>query len=138
MAKRRSDLIRQHQFSDDRYDVDESIGLLRALNPALLQQLRQMIGERREGVIDVPNAIDATIHADGDAEPCVACALAPTPFGTLVSFSREGGTLAILPSWSDADVMEATVALHSGKLVFADNEHDLLRALATRSVRKTS
>jgi len=28
MAKRRSDLIRQHQFADTDYDVDESIELL--------------------------------------------------------------------------------------------------------------
>jgi hypothetical protein len=137
MAKRRSDLIRQHQFSDERYDVDESIELLRALNPPLLLQLRQMIGERRDGVLDVPNAIDDAAPAVNSTDPYVACALAPTPFGTLVSFAREGGTLAILPSWSDADVAQAAVALHEGKLVFADNEHDLLRALATRSVRNT-
>ncbi len=137
MAKRRSDLIRQHQFSDERYDVDESIEVLRALNPALLRQLRRMIGKRRDGVVDVPDTIDASVTSVDDAEPYVACALAPTPFGTLVSYSREGGTLAILPSWNNADVAEATVALHSGKLVFAENEHDLLRALATRSVRNT-
>ncbi len=67
----------------------------------------------------------------------VACALAPSPHGTLVSFAREGGVLAILPTWSSRDVVEATVALHSGRLVFADNENELLRALATRSVRNT-
>ncbi len=44
---------------DDNYDVEESIELLRALNPTLLGQLRQMIGERRDGVIDVPNDVDA-------------------------------------------------------------------------------
>jgi hypothetical protein len=137
MAKRRSDLIRQHQFSDTNYDVDESIDLLQALNPPLLGQLRKMIGERRDGVVDVPTAIDASPSAIENSDHYVACALAPTPFGTLVSFAREGGTLAILPTWSNTDVVEATVALHTGKLVFADNEHDLLRALATRSVRNT-
>src|SRR5665213_1905327 len=137
MAKRRSDLIRQHQFTDDTYDVDESIELLRALNPTLLSQLREMIGERRDGVVDVPNSIETSAAAMQCVEAYVACALPPSPFGTLVSFAREGGTLAILPTWSSRDVMEATVTLHSGKLVFADNERELLRGLATRSVRNT-
>jgi hypothetical protein len=137
MAKRRSDLIRQHQFSDTSYDVDDSIELLRALNPPLLRQLRHMIGERRDGVLDVPNAIEPSASVADTVDPYVACALAPTSFGTLVSFAREGGTLAILPSWSNGDVADVTVALHNGKLVFAENEHDLLRALATRSVRNT-
>jgi hypothetical protein len=135
MAKRRSDLIRQHQFTDDLYDVDESIELLRALNPTLLSQLREMIGERRDGVVDVPNSIETSATARQCVDAYVACALGPSPFGTLVSFAREGGTLAILPTWSSRDVMEATVTLHSGKLAFADNEPELLRALATRSVR---
>lgn len=136
MAKRRSDLIRQHQFDLD-HDVDESITLLRSLNPDLLRHLRQMIGERRDGVLDVPNVIDASKAPVEFVDAYVACALAPTAFGTLVSFAREGGTLAILPAWGSRDVVEAAVALHNGKLVFADNEHELLRALATRSIRNT-
>ena len=135
MAKRRSDLIRQQQFTDDVYDVDESIELLRALNPTLLSQLREMIGGRRDGVVDVPNSIETSATAMQCVDAYVACALAPSPFGTLVSFAREGGTLAILPTWSSRDVKDAMVTLHSGKLVFADNEPELLRALATRSVR---
>ncbi|HUY17183.1 MAG TPA: hypothetical protein VMV11_06440 [Acidimicrobiales bacterium] len=135
MAKRRSDLIRQHQFTDDVYDVDESIEILRALNPTLLSQLREMIGDRREGVVDVPNSIETSATATQCVDAYVACALAPSQFGTLVSFAREGGALAVLPNWNSRDVMDATVTLHSGKLVFADNERELLRALATRSVR---
>ncbi|HUZ39769.1 MAG TPA: bacterial transcriptional activator domain-containing protein [Acidimicrobiales bacterium] len=137
MAKRRSDLIRQHQFVDDNDEIEESIELLRSLNPTLLDQLREMIGERCDGVIDVPNDIDATTPSSECADAYVACALVPSPQGTLVSFAREGGVLAILPTWSSRDVIEATVALHSGRLVFADNENELLRALATRSVRRT-
>jgi hypothetical protein len=136
MAKRRSDLIRQHQFADDTYDVDESIELLRALNPPLLSHLRQLIGDRRDGVVDVPNTNDGTLVTTS-VDAYVACALSPSPLGTLVSFAREGGTLAILPTWSSRDVVEAVVALHSGRIVFADNENELLRALATRSVRQT-
>jgi hypothetical protein len=63
--------------------------------------------------------------------------LQPSQFGTMVSFAREGGTLAILPTWSSRDVMESVVSLHNGKLVFADDEHELLRALATRRVGTT-
>lgn len=137
MAKRRSDLIRQHQFVDLNYDVDESIELLRALNPALLRRLRQMIGEGLDGVLDVPNAIETSDTSIEFVDAYVACALQPSPFGTLVSFAREGGTLAILPTWSSRDVVEAVVALHNGKLVFADNEIELLRALATRSIGNT-
>ncbi len=136
MAKRRSDLIRQHQFVEIGYDVDESIELLRSLNPALVNQLRQMIGERRDGVVDVPNLMNEMSHEVGDAA-YVACALGPSPSGTLVSFAREGGALAILPTWSSRDVVDAVVSLHHGTLIFADNENELLRALATRSVGHT-
>jgi hypothetical protein len=137
MAKRRSDLIRQHQYVDINYDVDESIELLRALNPGLLNQLRHMIGDQRDGVVDVPNSIEPSGAAVECHDAYAVCALGPSPFGTLVSFAREGGVLAILPTWSSADVVEAAVALHNGRLVFADNELELLRALATRSVRNT-
>ncbi len=137
MAKRRSDLIRQHQFVDINDDVETSIELLRALNPPLLRRVRQMIGERRDGVIDVPNTIAVTDTSVEFVDPYVVCALQPSPLGTLVSFAREGGVLAILPTWNSRDVLEAVVALHSGKLVFADNEKELLRALATRRVGTT-
>lgn len=137
MAKRRSDLMRQQQFSDADYDVEESIDLLRSLNAPLLGQLRQMIGERRDGVLDVPHALDATLSPRACVDAYVACALAPSPYGTLISFAREGGTLAIQPTWNSGDVVDATVALHHGKVVFAESEHDLLRALATRAVRQT-
>jgi hypothetical protein len=136
MAKRRSDLIRQHQFTDPDYDVDETIELLRALNPALLNHLRQMIGERVDGVVDVPNIVESVVRGVGDCA-YVACALSPSPSGTLVSFAREGGALAILPTWSSRDVVDAAVSLHHGTLVFADNENELLRALALRRVGTT-
>lgn len=137
MAKRRSDLIRQHQFVDINFDVDESIELLRALNPELLNQLRHMIGDRRDGVLDVPDAVQEPVATPETTEAYVACALGPSPFGTLVSFAREGGVLAVLATWSGADVVDAAVAPHNGRLVFASNELDLLRALATRSVRNS-
>jgi hypothetical protein len=136
MAKRRNDQIRQHQFTDTSYDVDETIELLRALNPTLLNRLRQMIGESRDGVVDVPNSTDVVAPTYGD-DAYVVCALGPSPTGTLVSFAREGGILAILPTWNSRDVVEAAVSLHRGALVFAENENELLRALAVRRVGTT-
>ncbi|MGB8197286.1 MAG: bacterial transcriptional activator domain-containing protein [Acidimicrobiales bacterium] len=137
MAKRRSDLMRQQQFTDTEFDVEESIELLRSLNPALLGQLRHLIGDRRDGVLDVPHALDENSARRDCVDPYVACALSPSPYGTLVSFAREGGALAIQPTWGSDDVIAATVALHHGKVVFAENEHELLRALATRTVRNS-
>jgi hypothetical protein len=140
MAKRREDLIRQHQFVEINFDVDESIALLRALNPTLLGHLGQLIGDRRDGVLDVAREVEATnIQVDPlDAVGAyVACALGPSSRGTLVGFAREGGSLSILPTWSNRDVVDNAVALHHGKLIFADNENELLRALATRSVGST-
>ena len=136
MAKRRNDQIRQHQFTGASYDIDETIGLLRALNPALLDRLRQMIGESRDGVVDVPNSTDVVARTHGGGA-YVVCALGPSTTGTLVSFAREGGALAILPTWSGRDVVEAAVSLHHGALIFADNESELLRALAVRRVGTT-
>jgi hypothetical protein len=136
MAKRRSDLIRQHQFVAIDHDVDETIQLLRALNPTLLAQLRQLIGDRVDGVLDVPHDLAAS-NGVASVDPLVACSLGDTGAGTLVSFAREGGRLAILPTWSSDDVMNAVVALHEGRLVFTNTEQELLRALATRTVRNT-
>jgi hypothetical protein len=136
MAKRRSDLIRQHQFVAADHDVDETIGVLRALNPELLAQLRHLIGDQVDGVIEVPHTLTTTSGA-ASVDPLVACSLGDTGSGTLVSFAREGGQLAILPAWNSDDVTDAVVTLHDGRLVFTSTEHELLRALATRTVRNT-
>ena len=136
MAKRRSDLIRQHQFVEIDHDVDETIRVLRALNPALIAQLRQLIGDRVDGVIEVPHDL-APSSGVASVDPLVACSLGDTGAATLVSFAREGGRLAILPTWDGDDVTNAVVSLHEGRLVFTNTENDLLRALATRTVRNT-
>ncbi|HVB50912.1 MAG TPA: hypothetical protein VND89_04110 [Acidimicrobiales bacterium] len=134
MAKRRSDLLRQQEDDDD-FDVDESIGLLRALNPNLIGRLVQLTGDALEGVLDVRNG-DVTPAATTTSSPVVACALGPSATGTFVAFAREGGQLAILPTWSSDDVVNNVVALHDGKLLFAHSEAELLRSLATRSLRQ--
>jgi hypothetical protein len=136
MAKRRSDLLRQHQFVEIDHDVDETIRVLRALNPELLAQLRQLIGDQMDGIIEVPHEL-ATMSGVASNDPIVACTLGDSGTGTLVSFAREGGRLAILPTWNSDDVANSVVALHDGRLIYTATEHELLRALATRTVRNT-
>jgi hypothetical protein len=136
MAKRRSDLLRQHQFVAIDHDVDETIRVLRALDPPLLAQLRQLIGDRVDGVIEVPHDL-ATLSGVASVDPLVVCSLGQSGSATLVSFAREGGRLAILPTWNSDDVTNAVVSLHEGRLIFTNTEHDLLRALATRTARNT-
>ncbi len=137
MAKRRSDLLRQHQFTERDGDVDETIELLRALNPALIAQLRQMVGDAIDGVIEVTPR-DEHVSTTATTDPLVVCYLGAAGESSLVGFAREGGRLAILPTWTSDDVMNAVVALHQGRIVFADTEGSLLRALATRTVRNTT
>jgi len=137
MAKRRSDLLRQHQFTELDGDVDETIELLRALNPALIVHLRQLIGDAVDGVLEVA-PLDGHTSGAATTDPLVVCHLGTTGEHSLVGFAREGGRLAILPTWTSDDVRNAVVALHDGRIVFADTENTLLRALATRSVRNTT
>ncbi len=136
MAKRRSDLIRQQQFVDSDEDVDESIRVLRGLDPSLISHLRHIIGDRVDGVIEVPHDRGPE-STTSSTDAIVACSLGDTENATLVAFAREGGRLAVRASWSADDVAEAVVALHDGRLVFTTSEHELLRALATRTVRNT-
>jgi hypothetical protein len=134
MAKRRGDLLRQQDDADD-FDVDESIDLLRARNPDLIARLVQLTGDALDGVLDLRDG-DVTPADNAPVLPVVACALGPSAHGTFVAFAREGGQLAILPTWSSDDVVNNIVALHDGKLLFTHNEAELLRSLATRSLRQ--
>ncbi len=136
MAKRRSDLLRQQQFTDLDGDIDETVELLRSLDPELIAHLRHAVGHRRDGVINVPSAPMPALGA-ASTDPVVACSLGDSATGSLVAFAREGGRLAIEPTWNAHDVRRSVVALHDGRLVFADTEAELLRALATRAVRQT-
>lgn len=136
MAKQRSDLLRQHQFTDSEDDVDATVALLRSLDPGLITSLRQLIGANAEGVLDVaPGTVARTTTVSSD--PVVACSLGESSTGTLVSFAREGGCLAVVPDWTNDDIRHAVVSLHAGKLLFVDSLTDLLRSLATRTLHNT-
>ena len=64
VAKRRSDALRRE--GDDSFDVDESIELLRGLNPELIRHLAALTGDERDGVLDVP---DEPTTQSGDPIP---------------------------------------------------------------------
>jgi hypothetical protein len=136
MAKRRNDLIRQQQFTDIGQDVDQTIGLLRERRPDVIAHIRASINGRSGGVMDVSINMNGSELPSVD-EPCVACYLGPSATGSWVGFAREGGRLPIPPTWSDDEIRGSVVALHDGKLVFAATSNELLRALATRSIRHT-
>jgi hypothetical protein len=135
MAKRRGDLLRQQPDEASDFDVDESIELLRARNPDLICHLVTLIGERLDGVLDVKES-EPTSALSATSTPLVACVLAPSAAGTLIGFAHEGGRLPVAPSWSSDDIAKNVVALHDGKVVFAKSEPELLRALATRTLRQ--
>lgn len=134
MAKRRRDDLRQHQFSLSEEQIDETIALLRAADPALVDALRRSIGDRTDGVASVASDEGVT-DAPFSAGVVVVCALESTDERALVSFAREGGRLRVPGHWKAEDVERGVVALHDGaRLAFASDERSLLRALATRSL----
>jgi hypothetical protein len=135
MAKRRNDLLR-HGDGEDLFDVDESIELLRSLDPDLIGRLVALIGDASDGVLDVSDSPSLNASAV-PSSPLVACSLGPSVTGSLVAFAKEGGRLAIRASWSAEDVQRRVVALHQGVLTFARSESELLRALATRTLRQS-
>ncbi|MGA2123873.1 MAG: hypothetical protein ABSG58_05545 [Acidimicrobiales bacterium] len=133
VAKRRSDALRR-DGSDGVFDVDESIELLRGLNPQLIGHLVALIGEERDGVLDVADE-PAALSSGTPSAPILACTLGPSATGTLIGFAREGGRLPIRAAWSVEDIQREVVVLHQGNVVFARDESELLRALATRALR---
>jgi hypothetical protein len=135
MAKRRGDLLRERTDEVGDFDVDESIELLRARNPDLICHLVQLIGERHDGVLDVKESAP-TSTMPTSTTPLVACVLEPSATGTLIGFAHEGGQLPVAPSWSSEDIAKNIVTLHDGKVIFARSEAELLRALATRTLRQ--
>ena len=137
IAKRRKDSLRQHQFTLSESEIDETVTLLRAYDPQLVATLRQLIGDRLEGVVSMSSDQSDTAPSD-DTAAIVVCALEESGGGTVISFAREGGRLLVPDTWTSNDVVNSVVALHDGgRLVFAHDEKELLRALATRSLRST-
>ena len=137
MAKRRRDGLREEQLELGDDEIDETVTLLRAANPGHVALVRQSIGDRLEGVVRVGGEFNfAPVSTSTD--PVVVCVLSDRVEGAVLSFAREGGRLRVPAQWSDADIIASAVALHDGgRLSFARGEQELLRALATRSLRNT-
>lgn len=133
MAKRRNDALRQSEGAD-LFDVDESIELLRALDPNLIGHLVALIGDEIDGVLDVPDS-PTLAEIVPPRSAILACSLGPSASGSLVGFAREGGRLPIRAAWNVDDIKRHVVALHDGTITFAKSEPELLRALATRTLR---
>jgi hypothetical protein len=135
MAKRRQDLLREANDDPGDFDIDESIELLRRRDPDLIARLAGLTGDRVDGVLDVTEEMTTT-PSDVPTEAMVACSLGPSATGALVGFAREGGRLPVRASWSSEDLERNVVALHDGRVLFVRSEPELLRALATRSLRQ--
>jgi hypothetical protein len=136
MAKRRNDFLREPSDDASEFDVDESIELLRGLDANTIGHLATLAGDRPDGVLDVADHPPGTTCA-APTSPIVACLLGPSATGTLVGFAREGGRLPVRPSWNSDDLERNIVALHDGRVLFVRSEPELLRALATRTLRQS-
>jgi hypothetical protein len=137
LAQRRRDELRRGEGQPDDGQVEDTIALLRGVDPALVERVRSQIGRRVEGVIRV-TADQPADAAPGPADPMAVCVVRDEPEGVMIAFAREGGALRVPVQWSSEDVAEAAVGLHDGgRLTFTRTEAELLRALATRALRHT-
>lgn len=139
MAKRRRDVLRERQDELDADDVDRTIELLRSANPPLVAHLRHLIGDRRDGLLRFTGSFGYTSVSTQDW-PLAACVVNDDSDdgGVVVSFAREGGQLQVPAAWSSDVITNSVIGLHhSGRLSFARSENELLRTLATRTLRDT-
>ena len=137
MAKRRRDVLRERQDELHEDDVDRTIELLRSANPLLVAHLRHLIGDRREGLIRFTGDFSYAAIPVSD-EPLAVSVVSDDDDGVVVAFAREGGQLQVPKSWNNDDIASSVIGLHdSGRLSFALTEGELLRTLATRTLRNT-
>ena len=137
MAKRRRDVLREQQGELPEDDIDRTIELLRSANPLLVAHLRHLIGDRREGLLRFDGDFAYAALPVND-EPLALCVVSDDPGGVVVAFAREGGQLQVPKSWNNDDIANSVMGLHdSGRLTFALTEGELLRTLATRTLRNT-
>ncbi|MDE3065268.1 MAG: hypothetical protein KGJ36_06330 [Acidobacteriota bacterium] len=137
-ARRRHDELRRGDGDLGAIAVDETIALLRARDETLVERVRAATAGRRDGVVRLGPRSLADRPLDGDGTGLVVCALGEDHDEAVIAFAREGGTLRVPIEWGAQDVEEAAVGLHDGgRLSFTRTEAELLRALATRSLRRT-
>ncbi len=137
MARRRRDELRRGAAVPDDAEVDDTIALLRGLDERLVGTLARLMGPRADGVVRVGEPAPASTGPPR-TDPVVVCVVRDDPGEVLVSFAHEGGVLRVPVQWNGQDVVDAAVALHEGgRLAFTRTESELVRALATRSLRRT-
>ena len=133
-ARRRAGDLRRDGAAED--EVDDAIAALRGLDDARVADLRARL-RGRDGVVRVAGPAPAGPGAD-PVEPLVACVVEDGA-EPLVAFAREGGALRVPVGWGADVVAAAVVALHDGgRVETAATEAELVRALATRSLRRTA
>jgi hypothetical protein len=137
VAKRKRDSLREHQFTLSDDEIDDTVTLLRSYDPVLITGLRSLIGDQSDGVVTF-NKNQSSATEPTSVVPRVVCALGEAEDGTVISFAGEGGQLRVSEHWDTDDVVQQVVALQDGgKLIFARDLTQLLRALATRTLHST-
>ena len=116
--------------------VDEVLGELDNVDTTALGALHHFFDGADAGVATVPDSFDQLPVVD-DADPVVVCRLGYSSGQTLLGYARRGSVLPIANEWTATQLRHELVGLPETPLVFADSEHQLLRALATRSGRST-
>ena len=86
----------------------------------------------RSGTAVVPEHLE-DLPAVHDDDPVVVCPLEHTAEGTVLAYARPGAVLCVPGPFSANQLRERLVGLPDVRLVFADTELELLRALATRT-----
>lgn len=117
-------------------NIDAEIGAIDAIDLAPLQALHHFFDGASAGVATVPDTFD-TLPVVDDGDPVVVCRLGQSPGQTLLGYARRGAVLPIAHEWTVNQLRDELVGLPESPLVFADSEHQLLRALATRRDRST-
>jgi DNA-binding SARP family transcriptional activator len=137
VAKQRKDSLRRYQFSLSESEIDDTVALLKSYDTNLIARLRSLVGERQAGTV-VLTGDDDYAPASLDVGARAVCILSEGPEGTVISFASEGCQLQVPVHWRADDVVTGVVALHDGgRLVFARDHTELLRALATRALHTT-
>ncbi|MGC8510509.1 MAG: hypothetical protein ACP5PB_06520 [Acidimicrobiales bacterium] len=134
-ARRRERSLRLGEEDVTEDDVEDVIDQLRDADPQLIDGLIALAGERRDGVVR-PTAIPCVIGAGNRADP-LAAVLIEDSREPLVAFAREGGALRVPARWSSAQLTTALTGLHDGPVRMTRDVAELVRLLATRSLRRT-
>jgi hypothetical protein len=94
-------------------------------------RLRDVVGSELDGEVLVnDDAFD--VDARPDFDPVVVSIIGLRPEGLALGYAREGGALPVDRSRAIEDVTASIVALHDGAVRFAQDSHELMRALARR------